>query len=168
MTPFIVKNPSGHATPSSEGVVAQRQYEGPHGPVFAAHSDDGLTTLAWGPKVASAHLDFGPSGRRDGRRHTSFVDPVGLMVGTYQGEAVRQHSAVFSRRRRGIVIRLGPRSYLYRVTGYAREMLERGDQTPVASLGGVFGANKIAETVDAFDVVLALVMFYAVPVTAII
>ena len=44
-------------------------------------------------------------------------------------------------------------------------MLEREDLTPVALLGGVLGSNKMAETADAVDVALALVMFYAVPVT---
>lgn len=128
-------------------------------------TDHRLGTRAWGPHLPDAGIEFGPFGRLDGRRHTSFVDPVALSVATLGGEAVQPDSALLSRRRRGIVIRLGPRSYLYRRIGFAREMLEREDRTPVASLGGVLGSNKMAETVDAVDVALALVMFYAVPVT---
>ena len=71
----------------------------------------------WGPHVPDACLDFEPAGRRDGKPHTSFTEPVALQVGTLSGEVAQPHWSLFSRRRRGMVITLGDRTYLYRVTG---------------------------------------------------
>lgn len=71
-------------------------------------------------------------------------------------------------RRRGITVTLGPHSYVYRVTGaLARQLLEREDGTAVAMLRGLRGDDKIAESADAVDLAVALVMFFGVPISAI-
>lgn len=167
MTTFRLRRASGDAPRSPDGTAARNQYEGPHGPVYVGYTDDRRATWAWGPHVPDARLDFGPAGRLDGQSHTSFTDPVAVRVGTLSGEVAQPHWALLNRRRRGMVITLGSRSYLYRVTGIASPMLERGDGTPVARLGGVLSADQVAEDADGVDVALFVVMLYAVPVSEI-
>lgn len=149
MTTFRLRRASGDSPRSPDGVAAQSHYEGPHGPASAGHRVDGLVTRAWGPSVPGAHLDFGPSGRLDGQPHTSFVESVRLQVGDQQGQAVQPDSGMFSRRRRGIVITVGDRTYLYRLTGISSPLLERQDRTPVARLGGVLGPGQVTDAADA-------------------
>ncbi len=95
--------------------MTRGHYEGPHGPVLAAYTDGDQVTRAWGPHVSDARLDFGPSGRLDGRRHTSFLDPVAVSVGELSGNAVQPSWALFNCCRRGIRISLGPGGFV--VTG---------------------------------------------------
>lgn len=121
-----------------------------------------------GPNVPSTQLDVGHWGRLDGQPVAAYMKPVPLHVGSLSGEMVRPDWALFSRRRREVVVTLENRSYLYRITGIApRELLERENGTPVASLKGVLGSHLIAETADAVDLAVALVMFYGVPPSAI-
>ncbi len=164
MVAVSIEPPSEDAPRASEGVALHGQYDGPHGPAFIGYGDERQTTRAWGPHVPGACVDFGPAGRRDGKPHTSFTEPVALQVGTLSGEVAQPHWSLFSRRRRGMVISLGPRSYLYRVTGIASPLVEREDRTPVARLGGVFGPAQVAEDADEVDLVVALVMIYGVAV----
>lgn len=163
MVPFTLRGASGDVPGSPPGVEVHGHYEGPHGPAYTGSTDNGLVTRAWGPHLPDTYLDFGRSGRRDGRRHTSFVDAVALAVGTDIGQAVQPHTAFFSRRRRGIVVTVGGRDYLYRRSGYASSQLERDDGSPVARPGGASGTGTIAEAADAIDLAVFLVMFSAVP-----
>ncbi len=167
MITFRLGDASGDAPGAPPGAVAHSYYDGPHGPVFAAYTNNDQVTQAWGPLVPDARFDFGPSGRLDGQRHTSFVDPVALGVGELSGNAVQPNWALFNRRRRGIKIDLGPRLYLYRIAGISSPLLERDDRTPVVSFGGVRAPHQVAEEADDVDVALALVMFYGVPDSAI-
>lgn len=164
MVTFTFRAVTEDAPLSPQGVAARSWYDGPHGPVFVASSDGDQVTRAWGPDVPDARLEFGPAGRFDGKRHTSFADPVALSVGTFSGEVAQPGWALLNRRKRGMVISLGPRSYLYRVTGMSSPLLERADRSPVARLGGAFGAHQVDERADAVDVALALVMFAGVGV----
>ncbi len=164
MVPFTLRSAPADVPSSPPGVGVYGYYEGPHGPAYIGSTDGGLVTRAWGPHLPDTRLDFGRSGRLDGKRHTSFVDAVALAAGSETGEAVRLHGAVFSRRRRGIVITVGSRSYPYRRSGYVNSRLERKDGTPVARPGAASGAGTIAEAADVIDLAVFLVMFYAVPV----
>lgn len=146
MTTFTLGAATEETPRSPDGVVAESCYEGPHGPAWVGYTDDRRDTRAWGPYVPDACLEFGPAGRRDGQRHTSFTEPVALRVGTLSGEVAQPDWALFNRRRRGMIVTLDPRSYLYRVTGVSRPMLERGDRTPVASLGGRSGPTRSPRT----------------------
>ncbi len=60
---------------------------------------------------------------------------------------------------------VGPRSYLYRVTGMASPLLERDDRSPVVRLGGAFGAHQLDEAADAVDVTMAMVIFAGIGVS---
>ncbi len=166
MVAFILRGATDDVAGSPPGVEAHGLYEGPHGPAYAGYSDDGLVTRAWGPHLPDGRFEIGRAGRLDGKRHTSLVDPVPVFVGAHTGEAVQLHSAVFSRRRRGIVVNVGERSYLYRHSGYASSLLEREDRTPVAIPRGPFRSSTIAEAADAFDLAVFLVMCFAVPFPA--
>jgi hypothetical protein len=148
---------------AGQGAEAAPHYEGPHGPVFAGPTQDGLATRVGGPNVPDGQLDYGPNGRLDGQTYT-FAIAVPLRIGELTGQAVQPEWALFNRRRRAIRISLGPRSYRYRVTGFSRPLVEREDGTPVASLGGVFGAHRIAEAADPTDVALAMLLFAGVSV----
>lgn len=117
--------------------------------------------------MPSAHLEAGPFGRLDGQPLAFYLGPVPLTVGAAFGAMVRPKWTFFSRRGRGIAITLEARSYLYRVIGFSRPSLERGDRSPVAALGGVTGDHTISESADPVDVVVALVLFAGVSVSAI-
>lgn len=149
------------------GGEATTFYEGPHGPAFAGYSEDRLATRVWGPNVPDGQLDHGPHGRLDGRQGGFYLTPVTVRVGDLAGEALKPGYALLNRRRRAVEVRLGPRSYRYRVAGFSRPLLEREDRTPVAGLGGVLGAHRIAEDADGIDVALALLLFAGVPMSEI-
>ncbi len=167
MTSFRLHEAPRDAPRSPEGTAARSRYEGPHGPVYVGHNESQEATFAWGPHVPSAQLEAGPFGRSDGQPLAFYLDPVPLTVGGASGAMVRPNWTLFSRRGRGIAVTLEARSYLYRVTGFSRPSLERGDRSTVAALGGVTGDHAISESADPVDVVVALVLFAGVPVSAI-
>lgn len=164
-TTTFTQGPAQEDAPRSEEAVTH--YEGPHGPVFAGYSEDRLATRVWGPHVPDGQLDHGPNGRLDGRQGGFYLDPVALRVGDLTGEALKPGWALVNRRRRAVEIRLGPRFYRYRVAGFSRPLLEEEDGTPVAGLGGVFGANRIAAAADPTDVALAQLLFSGVSMSEI-
>lgn len=164
MTTFTLQRPPDDAPLSPEGVVASALYRGPHGPGFSGYADHRLSTSAWGPHLPDARLEFGPHGRLDGERH-KLTAPVALRIGDVTGQAVQPEWSLLSRRRRAVRASVGPRLYRYRVAGLTRSLLEWEDGTPVASLRGVFGANRIAEAADPTDVAVALVLIYGVSIS---
>lgn len=167
MTTFSLRGPS-HEPRAPEGVAPHAEYDGPHGPVFIGYGDERHSTRVWGPHVPDAFLGVGPVGRQDGEPVAFYMRPVPIRVGPLSGEVVRADWSLLNRRRRGIVISLDSRSYLYRVAGFvARQLLEREDGTPVTILSGLTGENQIAEDADAVDVAVSLLMVYGVPISAI-
>lgn len=118
-----------------------------------------------GPRVPHAGLDYGPYGRLDGQRH-GVLTPVPLRVGQLVGEAVQPDWALLSRRRRGVLVTVALRSWLYRVAGLTRRSrLEREDGTEVETEAGAFGTSRIAPSADTVEVAVALLMFSGVPVS---
>jgi hypothetical protein len=144
-------------------MAATTRYEGPQGPAFTGYGGDSMSTCLWGPHLPDGRLDFGPYGRLDGERH-GLMTPVGLQVGELAGEVVQPDWALFSRRRRSVQVTIAPRSWRYRVAGFTRaSRLEREDGTEVATEAGVFGTSRIAESADAVDVAVAVLLFMGVP-----
>lgn len=168
MTSATLHQAGADAPRSPHGEVAIGYYEGRLGPAYAGYlDDDQLATRAWGPHLPDAYIGVGPYGRVDGKPIAFYHEPMPLRVGSLSGEAQRCDWALFNRRKRGIRVRLGPRSYLYRISGLLRPLLEREDRSPVVSLRGGAEKCEIAETADDVDLAVALLLFYCMPISAI-